>query len=86
MSPPPPVAVTDPSITAVPVESYARNHPAVPVASADVSDVIALAVATEGDAVVAFPNAGSEQVNVASNVPDAAVFAVAGCDPVRTSM
>jgi hypothetical protein len=86
MSPPPPVAVTLPSITAVPAESYPRNQPAVPVASAVVSDVIALAVATLGLAVVAFPNAGSLNVRVASNVPDAAVFAVAGCEPVRISM
>ena len=85
-SPPPPVAVTLPSIRAVPSDEYARNQPAVPVASADVSDVIALAVATAGLAVVAAPNAGSDNVRVASNVPLAAVATVAGCDPVRTSM
>jgi hypothetical protein len=58
----------------------------VPVASAVVSDVIALAVATDGLAVVAFPNAGSLNVSVARSVPDAAVFAVAGCEPVRISI
>jgi hypothetical protein len=86
MSPPPPVAVTDPSMIAVPPPEYARNQPAVPVASADVSDVIAAAVATEGLAVVAAPNAVADSGSVASSVPDAAVFAVAGCEPVRISM
>jgi hypothetical protein len=86
MSPPPPVAVTDPSMIAVPAPEYARNHPAVPVASADVSEVIAAAVATEGLAVVAAPKAVADKGRVASRVPDAAVFAVAGCEPVRISM
>lgn len=74
-----------PSMTCVPPFWYARNQPAVPEASADVSDVIAFAVATEGDAVVALPNAGLDSVRVPKSVPEAAVFAVAGCAPVLIS-
>lgn len=74
---------TEPSMIAVLFESYTRNQPAVPVASADESPVIAFAVATPADAA---PNAGSEQVSVPSRVPDAAVATVAGWVPVRISM
>jgi len=82
MSPPPPVAVRLPSSTAAPVESYTRNQPAVPDASADVSPVTEFAVMVPVDGA---PNDGSERVRVPKRVPVAAVFAVAGWEPVRIS-
>lgn len=81
-SPPPPVAVTEPSMTAVPPDAFARNQPAVPDASADVSDVIAFAVAVPE---LEDPNAVADSVKVPNNVPVAAVPGVAGCEPVRIS-
>lgn len=72
---------TLPSNTAVPVESAARNQPAVPDATAVADKGVPANVATPADAA---PNAGSAHVNVTSNVPDAAVPGPAGCVPVYT--
>lgn len=64
-----------------------RKYPAVPVASADVSDVMADAVSRPpGLASVAAPNIGSDAVSVASSVPVAAVSGSAGWAPVLMSI
>lgn len=73
---------TDPSITAVPPDLYARNHVAVPVASADASAVIALNVRTPFETVPGVAANG----NTANTVPVAAVAGFAGRVPDRTSM
>ena len=70
--PPPPVVVMFPSATTVPLESLTRAHEAVPVASADESEVTAFRVSTPADTV---PH-GSENVSVPSKTCD--VTAVAG--------
>ena len=71
-----PEVETSPSISAVvPSDFHARAHPAVPVASALESDVIAAAVITPEEAA---PNAVALNVSSARSVPDAAVSGVAG--------
>jgi hypothetical protein len=77
-TPPPPVAVTSPSNTTAPSRSANRAQPAVPVATA-FTDAGSVNVAEPPDAE---PNAGFANTTVASNVPDAAVAGVAGCEPV----
>jgi hypothetical protein len=81
-SPPPPVAVTVPSITAPLPEFNALKYPAVPVASALASCVIALAVALPAAHV---PKAVALNGNVPSNVPVAAE-STPGLAPVRISI
>jgi hypothetical protein len=73
-----PVVPTEPSHNAALPAVTTRNHAAVPVAFAEESAVIALAVATPADAA---PNAGEPSVSSANRVPAAAESAFAGCDP-----
>jgi hypothetical protein len=78
-----PEVPTLPSAMAVPEPLKMRNQVAVPVLSADESLVMAAAVATDGLAVVAAPNAVALNVRVASSVPVTAVSVVAGRVPER---
>src|ERR1039457_1752456 len=84
-----PVVPTEPSITPVtPSDLYARNHAAVPVAAAEVSETIVLAVAVT-TRLPAAPDATGVANAVAANVipldrsscPDVAVFASVGWVP-----
>ena len=80
--PPPPVVVMLPSVTTVPLESLMRTHEAVPVASADESEVTASRVSTPAAIV---PH-GSENVSVPSKTCDVtAVAGSAGIVPVSVS-
>src|SRR6476661_4740103 len=81
-SPPPPVAVTVPSMTTAPDESLMRHQDAVPVAAA---------VTPAGSANVELPplhvpNDGSTHVTVANSVPVAVSAGAAGREPERISM
>lgn len=78
-----PVKPAVPCKTVAPLESFARKWPAVPDASAVVSDVILLAVAVPDDD---DPKAGSLKVNVPSSVPESASATLVGGDPVRTEI
>src|SRR6478735_1487313 len=79
-SPPPPVAVTVPSRTAVPPDCFNRKWPAVPDAAG---------ATAPGSAAVSTPSVevhAPAMVMDARSVPDAAVSGVAGLAPERISM